>query len=120
VVCTESASVVLGLYETFNRGDLPAAWALLDPAVSFTEPPVSRVPYAGYHSGPRSVVAAIFRHEEDLWEDFRAIPQTLVDTGESLLVLSFFKCVGRESGERYRRKLWIEISKDTRCTFPMS
>ncbi len=101
-MCTESASVVLGLYETFNRGDLPAAWALLDPAVSFTEPPVSRVPYAGYHSGPRSVVAAIFRHEEDLWEDFRAIPQTLVDTGESLLVLGFFKCVGRESGEPLR------------------
>lgn len=97
-----SVAVVRGVYEAFDRGDLPAVWCLLDPAVTFAEPPVSRVPYAGFYSGPRSVVTALLRHEAELWEDFRVVPETFVETGESVIVLGSFKGVGRETGETLR------------------
>lgn len=98
----DSVAMVRGLYEAFNRGDLPTAWFLLDPAISFVEPLVSRLPYAGLHIGPRSVVAAVFRYETAVREDLRAFPETFLYTGESVVVLGFFRSVNRETGELLR------------------
>lgn len=92
------AEIVRGIYEAFNRSDLPAAWSLMAPGVTFAEPS-PRMPCTGFHSGPGSVTGAAFRHEPELWEDFRAIPEALLCTGESVVVLGLFRGVGRETGE---------------------
>ncbi|MBA2443000.1 MAG: nuclear transport factor 2 family protein [Rubrobacter sp.] len=96
---SENVAIVREVYEAFNRGDLPAVWSLMDPGVSLVGPPVSRMPYTGFHSGPRSVTVALFRYEADLWKEFRAVPESFLYTDESVVVLGRFQAVGRESGE---------------------
>lgn len=99
---TDTFRIVRAVYEAFNRDGPSAAEALLHPAVTFSEPPVSRVPYAGFHSGPCSVVVAVFRHEPELWADFKAVPEAFLCTGESVLVLGAFRGTGRETGQPLR------------------
>lgn len=96
------AKTVRTMYEAFNRKELDAALPLLAPSVTLAEPPVSGLPCSGFHSGPCSVTAALFRHERELWEDFRATVETLVDTGESILVLGCFTATGKATGEPLR------------------
>lgn len=96
---SDSAQIVRAVYETFNTGGPSAASSLLHPAVTFSEPPISRLPYAGFHSGPRAVTAALFRHEPELWADFDVVPETLLCTGESVVVLGIFRGVGLGTGE---------------------
>lgn len=99
---TDETKTVRAMYEAFNRGEIVSALPFLAPSITFAEPPLSGLPCSGFHSGPRSVTAALFRHERELWEDFRAIPETLVDTGESVLVLGCFHATGRATGEPLR------------------
>jgi hypothetical protein len=51
-------------------------WPLMQPVVSLIEPSLSRMPYTGLHTGPRSVTGALFRYEAELWEDFRVVPES--------------------------------------------
>ncbi len=99
---SNETKTVRAMYEAFNRGELVSALPFLAPSVTFAEPPVSGMPCSGFHSGPHSVTAALFRHEKELWEDFRAIVETLLDTGESVLVLGYFRATGRATGEPLR------------------
>lgn len=99
---SNGAKTVRAMYEAFNRGELVSALPFLAPSVTFAEPPLSGLPCSGFHSGPRSVTAALFRHEKELWEDFRATVEALVDTGESVLVLGCFQAKGAATGEPLR------------------
>lgn len=96
---TEIVRTVRTMYEAFNRAGLSAVGPLLHPAVTFSEPPVSRLPYAGFHSGPCSVAAAVFRHEPELWATFEAAPEAFLCTGESVVVLGAFRGLGAETEE---------------------
>lgn len=102
MMSSENAAIVREVYEAFNRSELPAVWPLMQPGVSLVEPLLSRMPYTGLHTGPRSVTDALFRYEAELWEDFRAVPEPLLYTHENVVVLGSFEAVGRESGEARR------------------
>jgi ketosteroid isomerase-like protein len=98
-VSAENVAVVCGLYEAYNRGDIHAVWALMDPCITWTEPAVARLPYVGTHYGPEAVARNVFRHEANVWGDFRAVASTFLYTDDSVVVLGYFHGRDRTSGK---------------------
>lgn len=104
----EDVSIVRRFYEAFGRRGPDAARPLMDPGVSLCGPPVLGLPYSGFHSGPGSVTAALFKSGASLCSGLRLSLQTFLDTGESVAVQGFFRGVREETGEPLREPFFHE------------
>jgi ketosteroid isomerase-like protein len=93
--------------DTFNRRDLDAFLALMDPEVEFT--PYERVieglgPYCG-HDGVRTWWAESF----EVLPDFRAEIYEVRDLGNSTFVHGCLRGHGAGSGAPFERTMWLTI-----------
>jgi ketosteroid isomerase-like protein len=84
-------------YRAFNRGDIPAVLALLDPQVAWTEAAGSA--YAGTHVGHDAVVRDVFVRLGEDWESFVPKPAEFLACGSIVVVLGEFEGVHRATGE---------------------
>ncbi len=83
--------VVRSLYEAFARGDAPAAFGLMDPHIVWNEaenfPYADRNPYVG----PMAIGEGVFMRLATEWDGFQAVPEELLDAGETVVALGRYK-----------------------------
>jgi ketosteroid isomerase-like protein len=84
-------------YAASARGDLAGMLAPLAPDVSWTE--MAGFPYAGTYVGPEAVQEHVFDRINAEWEDYRAVPETLVSDGENVVAFGTYSGTCRATGK---------------------
>ena len=80
-------------YDAWNRGDLDAAFAFLDPDVEVSVPP--NFPEAGTYRGLTEVRRLMTEHLLPTLENLQAVPERFLDAGDQ--VVAFVRYSGRGS-----------------------
>ena len=93
-----NVQVVRSLYEAFARGDAPTAFALMDPGIVWNEaenfPYADRNPYVG----PMAIGEGVFMRLATEWDGFQAVPEELLDAGDTVVALGRYKATHRATG----------------------
>lgn len=73
------------LYTSFAKGDIPVVLAAFDENISWTE--AEGFMYGGTYIGPNAVLENVFMKLGTEWEGFSAVPDQIVDGGDSVVGL---------------------------------
>ncbi len=92
--------VIQSLYDAFARGDMPTALALMDPEIEWTE--ADGFPYAGTYRGPEAVLNGVFMKLGTEWEGYQAVPDELIDGGDSVVGLGHYSGTYKTTGKSFR------------------
>lgn len=88
--------IVRDSYVAFERGDLEAVLADLDPAIVWEQ--AQGLPHGGTYRGVAEVKRSVFDPlDRDWWENFSAPPETFIDGGDEVVVLGRYRGVAKES-----------------------
>lgn len=77
--------IIEKLYQDFSTGDIPSVLGAFAPDMSWTE--AEGFMYGGTYVGPNAVLENVFMKLGTEWEGFAAIPEQIVDGGETIVVL---------------------------------
>ena len=110
--------VVQSFYEALGRGDAPAALAVLDNAVQWTE--AKGFPYSsGTWIGPQAVLDKLLVPLGRDWDDFSATPESFVSDGATVVVFGTytgrFKSTGKNLVAPFAHR-W-EVSNEKATSF---
>ena len=98
----ESVEVIRELYDSFGRGDVPAALGQMDQQIEWREAEnfiyADRNPYMG----PQAVLEGVFMRLGSEWEGFTVTPEEWLDAGNHVVVLGTYTGKHRESGREVR------------------
>lgn len=102
-----NVDLIRGIYEAFNRGDLPAVLGALDPNIEWIEPyPVGHNP--GTHIGPDAVVQNVFVPAMEEWEDFVVRPLEFLDAGSRVVVTGVITGRNKATGKELQAPVcWV-------------
>lgn len=92
-----NSDLVRGLYSAFASGDVPAVLGSFDPEISWTE--AAGFPYAGTYIGANAVLENVFMKLATEWEGFAAVPDEIVDGGETVVALGNYTGTFKASGK---------------------
>jgi uncharacterized protein len=82
-------------YEAFNRGDLDAAFELLDPEIEWVND--ERVPFAGTYRG-HDELRALFRDQQEVFGEITMEPIEVFETGDQVVAFVRQRARGQASG----------------------
>ncbi len=86
-------------YDAFERGDLDAVVAEMDPQIEWHQ--AQGLPHGGLYRGLAEVRRNVFDPlEESWWDEFSAVPDELLDAGDEIVVLGRYRGVARGTGKR--------------------
>jgi ketosteroid isomerase-like protein len=94
-VASENVELVKQGYEAFNRGDLDAAFELLDPDIEWVTD--SRVPFAGTYRG-HAEVRGLLRDQMEVFGDVTMEPYELFESGDKIVTFVRQRATGHASG----------------------
>jgi uncharacterized protein len=94
-VASENVELVKRGYEAFNRGDLDAAFALLDPEIEWITD--DRVPFAGTYRG-HAELRGLIRDQQEVFGEITWEPLELFDAGDQIVVFVRQRARGHASG----------------------
>ncbi|MEU1272291.1 nuclear transport factor 2 family protein [Streptomyces sp. NPDC005799] len=89
-------------YAASARGDLDGMVAPFAPDVEWTE--MAGFPYAGTYHGPAAVREAVFERLGVDWAGYEAVPEQLVDDGESVVAFGTYSGTYRATGKAMRAR----------------
>jgi uncharacterized protein len=92
-----NSDLVRGLYNAFASGDVPTVLGSFDPEISWTE--AAGFPYAGTYIGANAVLENVFMKLATEWDGFAAIPDEIVDGGETVVALGNYSGTFKTSGK---------------------
>jgi uncharacterized protein len=92
----ESFEVVKGVYEAFERGDIPAVLGAMADDVEWYE--AEAMPYGGRHGGPNAVAVSVFGPLIKDIPDFSATPEELIASGDGVAVVARYMGAGKATG----------------------
>ena len=95
-----NADLIRGMYSSFASGDVPAVLGLFDPEISWTE--AAGFPYAGTYIGPNAVLEKVFMRLATEWDGFAAVPDEIVDGGETVVALGNYSGSFKATGKSMR------------------
>ena len=81
------AEVVRGMFEAFNRGDVPGCLAVMAPDASL-DLANSLGTYSGVYRGADEI-GALIESYLDPWEELRWDPERFVETGDGRIVVPY-------------------------------
>jgi uncharacterized protein len=99
----ENVEIVRRSLDAFNRGDVEAALADLDPEVEGIDDP--RVPGGDRIGRGQTEVKRYFESLSRYWESVRLVPERIVDLGDDVLVLGRMTARTRRGGPEIERVL---------------
>jgi len=104
-------------YDALHRGDVPAALALLDPHVEWTE--AERFPYyGGTWRSPNAVVKGLFEPLANDWSRFDVRPRDFVTQGDETVSFGTYvgthKRTGRSMTAAFAHHWTVQNGKITR------
>lgn len=107
---------VQSFYEALGRGDAPAALAVLDDAVQWTE--AEGFPYfSGTWIGPQAVFDKLLVPLGHDWDGFSAKPESFVSDGTAVVVFGTytgqFKATGKELSAPFAHRWEVTNGKAT-------
>ncbi len=77
--------IVEGAYANFAKGDIPAALAVMDESIEWTE--ADGYVLAGTYVGPQAVVEGVFMRLGEVGDQFTISPDQLVADGDTVVAL---------------------------------
>ena len=91
---------VQGVYDAFAKGDIPAVLGFLSSDINWTE--AEGFPYGGTYIGPDAVLEGVFMRLGTEWEGFAAVPDELIDGGETVVALGQYSGKYKATGKSFR------------------
>jgi uncharacterized protein len=85
----QDVETLRGAYEAFNRGDIEAVTATMDPNIAWKEPGGGNAP-EGTFTSPQSVAQDVFATVPQNFEEFSAAPEEFKDQGNAVVVTGRF------------------------------
>jgi uncharacterized protein len=93
-----SVEIVRRVYEAFARGDVAGVLGRFDPAIEWKEAEgflyADRNPYVG----PEAVAEGVFQRLGSDVDQFRAVPESVIDGGDTVVVEGRYKGTMRATG----------------------
>lgn len=83
-----NTDLIDGIYKSFAVGDIPGVLGALDQNIEWTE--AAGFPYGGTYIGPNAVLENVFMKIGTEWEGFSAVPDQLVDGGDTIVALGTY------------------------------
>lgn len=96
---TDAAELVRGFYNALGSGDVPRAFSLLAPDVSWTE--ATGFPYGGTYTGPDEVLQKVFMRLGSEWDGFAGVPAEFIAQGDTVVVLGQYSGTYKATGRKF-------------------
>lgn len=93
----DSVETVRKFYSSLAAGDAPAAFALLEPEIEWSE--AEQSPYEGTFRGAPQIVEGVFQRIGADFDNFAAAPEEFVGQGDRVAVFGRYSGVARTSGK---------------------
>lgn len=94
-----NVDLMKSLYDAFARGDAAAVLGGMDPGIVWNEaenfPYADRNPYVG----PMAVAEGVFGRIAAEWDDFRVVPEELLDAGDTVVALGRYSGTYKATGK---------------------
>ena len=94
----ENVALVQAIYAAFAAGDVPGVVSRMSPDIVWNE--AENFPYADRNPylGPEAILTGVFGRIGTEWDDFAAIPEELLDAGDTVIVLGRYHGTFRATG----------------------
>jgi ketosteroid isomerase-like protein len=91
--------IVQRSYDAFERGDLAAVLADLDPEIEWYQ--AQGLPHGGLYRGRDEVSRNVFEPlDAEWWSEFSAVPDEFLDAGEQVVALGRYRGTAKGTGNR--------------------
>ncbi len=91
---------VKSVYDAFAKGDVPGVLGFLSPDISWTE--AEGFPTGGTYTGPDAVLKGVFMPLVTEWEGFAAVPDELIDGGDTVIALGKYSGTYKATGKSFQ------------------
>ena len=104
-----NVDLIRGLYDAFAAGDIAGVLGRMSPDIVWNE--AENFPYADNspYRGPEGVLNGVFARIGAEWDGFAAIPEGMIDGGDTVIALGRYRGTYRATG-RARSRRWSTIS----------
>lgn len=92
-----NGEIIKGVYDAFATGNIPGVLGAMDANISWTE--AAGFPYAGTYIGPMAIVENVFMKLATEWDGFAAIPEQIVDGGDTVVALGNYSGTYKATGK---------------------
>jgi uncharacterized protein len=75
-------------YKSFASGDIPGLLGTFDENIEWTE--AEGFPYGGTYKGANAILENVFMKLGGEWEGFSAVPDEILDAGDSIVALGHY------------------------------
>jgi uncharacterized protein len=90
--------IVQRSYDAFERGDLAAVLADLDPEIEWHQ--AQGLPHGGLYRGRDEVSRNVFEPlDAEWWSEFSAVPDEFLDAGEQVVALGRYRGTAKGTGK---------------------
>lgn len=94
----DNLALVRRSYDSFERGDLDAVLADMDPEIEWHQ--AQGLPHGGFYKGVDQVRRNIFEPlDAEWWDEFTATPDEFLDAGEQVAVLGRYRGIAKGTGK---------------------
>ena len=84
----DNVQIIKNGYECFATGNIPGLLANFDENIQWTE--AEGFPYGGTYTGANAIVENVFMKLGSEWEGFSAVPEEILDAGETIVALGHY------------------------------
>lgn len=94
----ETVAVVRAIYEAFGTGDMAGVASRMSPDMVWNE--AENFPYAdgNPYRGPAEILSGIFGRIAAEWDGFAAVPEELLDAGDTVVALGRYRGTYKATG----------------------
>ena len=98
----DNVALVRSIYEAFAAGDVPTALRAMSPQMVWNE--AENFPYAdgNPYVGHDAIVAGVFMRLATEWDGFAAVPEEILDAGDTVVVLGRYQGAYKATGKAMR------------------
>lgn len=100
-----NADLIRAIYDAFAAGDIAGIVARMSPDMVWNE--AENFPYAdgNPYVGPDAILAGVFARIGAEWEGFAALPEEIVDGGDTVIALGRYRGVFKATGKKLDAQL---------------
>jgi ketosteroid isomerase-like protein len=98
----ENVAVIRSIYDAFAVGDVPGVLGGMDAGIVWNE--ANNFPYAdgNPYVGPMAVAEGVFARCGSEWDGFAAVPDELIDGGDTVVALGHYLGTYKSTGKAQR------------------
>ena len=98
----QNVNTVQGMYEAFDRGDIPVVLAALDSKIEWWEAENFIYADGNPYVGPDAVLCGVFMKIANDWEQFAVSPAKVLDAGDTVVSHGYYSGTHKKTGRSVR------------------